>query len=109
MSVAGVFPTVACDFVGASDAAGGEHDCLGAKDFKSPSLALVTKRANDAIAIFQQRKNRVFHVNADALMDAEILERANHFETGTIPDVRKSRVFVPAKIPLQNPAVFCSI
>src|SRR5713226_8779548 len=102
MSVAGVLPAVARDLVSAPDAAGGEHDCLGAKDFKSPSLALITKRAHDAIAVFEQRKNCVLHVNVDALMHAVILQRANHFETGTIPDVREPRIFVSTKIPLQD-------
>jgi hypothetical protein len=76
------------------------------KNFESAALALVTKRANDAIAIFQQRKNRVFHVNIDALMNAVILECANHFQPGAVANVRKSRVFVAAEISLQNPAIF---
>src|SRR6266550_6595650 len=109
MSVAGVLPTVARDFVSAANAAGGEDDRFGAKNFKATTLALVTKCANDAIAIFQQRKNRVFHVNLDALMDAVILERANHFQPRAVADVRKSRVFVAAKISLQNPAILCPI
>src|ERR1700722_9976188 len=106
MSVAGVLPTVAGNFVGAANAAGREDDCFGTKNFESAPLALVAKRANDAIAIFQQRKNRVFHVNVDALMNAMILERANHFEPGAIANVRKSRVFVAAEISLQNAAIF---
>src|SRR5437016_13299922 len=109
MSVAGVLPTIACDFIGAANAAGGEHDCFGAKNLESPALALVTKRAHDAIAIFQQRKNRVFHVNLDALMHAVILQGANHFQPGAIAHVRETWILMPAKIPLQNPTVLCSI
>src|SRR6266850_3157039 len=109
MSIAGVLPAVACDFVGAANAASREHDCFGAKDLEATTLALVTKRANDAIAIFQQRKNRVFHVNLDALMHAVILQCANHFQPGAIAHVRETWILMPAKIPLQNPTVLCSI
>src|SRR6266446_8258773 len=109
MSVAGVLPTVACDFIGAANAAGREHDRFPAKNFKSPALALVTKRTHDAIAIFQQRKNSVLHVNLDALMQAVILQGANHFQPGAIANMRKSRVFVAAEISLQNPTVLRAI
>src|SRR5260370_2806876 len=109
MSVAGVLPTVACDFVGAANAAGGEHDPFGAKNFEATAFTFVTKCAHDAIAIFEQRKNRVLHVNLDALMDAMILECANHFEPGAVADVRKSRGFVTAEISLQDAAVLCPI
>src|SRR6202022_660123 len=54
VTIACVLPTVARNFVGAADASGREHDCLGAKDFKSPSLALITKGAHDGIAVFEQ-------------------------------------------------------
>src|SRR5437588_10251219 len=109
MSVAGVLPAVACNFVGAANAASREHDCIGTKNFEATTLALVTKRAHDAIAIFQQRKNRVFHINLDALMHAVILQGTNHFEPGAITHVRETWILMPAKISLQNPAVLCPI
>src|SRR5207237_5878097 len=109
MSVAGVFPTVACDFVSAADSTGCENDRFPAKNFEATAFAFITKRANDAIAVFQQRKNRVFHINLDALMHAVILQGTNHFETGAITHVRETWILMPAKISLQNPAVLCPI
>src|SRR2546425_13208033 len=41
LAVAGVLPGVAVDLVGAADAAGGEHDGLGAKDDEAPRVAPV--------------------------------------------------------------------
>src|ERR1700730_17675081 len=109
MSIAGVFPTVACDFVGAANAAGRENDCFPAKNFKSTTLAFITKRAHDAITIFQQRKNRVLLLPLNALMHAVMLQGANHFQPGAIAHVRETWILMPAKIPLQNPTVLCSI
>ena len=56
MTVAGIFPTVAGDFVRAPDAACRQHDSLGAKQLKAAALAIVAERAGDAIAVFQQRR-----------------------------------------------------
>src|SRR5258708_6126071 len=38
-------------------------------------------------------------------MDAMILERTNHLETGTIAHVRKSRIAVTSEVALQNASV----
>ena len=54
VAVAGVFPTVAGDFEGAADAAGGEHDGLGAKEMEAAALAVVAEGAGDAVAVLQQ-------------------------------------------------------
>ncbi len=43
--------------------------------------------------------------NVDALMDAVILQRADHFEAGAVADVRQPRIPVAAEIALQNAAV----
>src|ERR1700747_3487263 len=82
MSVAGIFPTVARDLISAPDPTGRQNDCLGAKNLESPTLALVAEPTDDAIAIFEQRNNRVLHVNVDSLMHTVILQRANHFQAG---------------------------
>ena len=42
-------------------------------------------------------------------MDAVILQRPNHFQAGAIPDVRQPRIFVAAKISLQNAPVLRAI
>ena len=51
----------------------------------------------------------MLHVHIDPLMNAVILQRANHFQPGAIADMREPRIFVAAKISLQNPAVLCAI
>ena len=79
MSVAGVFPTVARDFIGASNSTSCENDCLRAKNFEAAAFALVTKRADRAIAILQYRQDGVLHVDVDPAMHTVILQCANHF------------------------------
>ena len=73
MTVAGIFPTIAGDFVGAADSAGREHNGLGAKNFESPALAFVSKCTDDTITIFKEGENGVFHVNLDPLVHSMIL------------------------------------
>src|ERR1700730_2903222 len=109
MSVAGIFPTVARDFVGAANAASREHDRFGAKNSEATTLAFVTTRADNAVAIFEHRKNGVLHVNLDALMNAVVLQRADHLQAGAIADVREPRIFMTAKISLQDAPVFRAI
>src|SRR6266516_3859652 len=98
MSVSGVFPTVARDFVGAADATGREHDRFGAENLEA--LALIAESADYAVAIFQQGKNRMFHVHIDSLMNPVILKRADHFQAGAIANVRKPRILMTAEISL---------
>ena len=102
LAVAGVFPGIASDFVGAPDAAGGKHNGLCLENFETPALAVVAKRADDAVAILEQRDHRVFHVDVDALMDAVVLKRANQFQTGAVADVGEARITVAAEIALEN-------
>src|SRR5439155_21100524 len=105
MSVAGVFPAVAGNFVGASNSAGGEYDCFRSENFEATALAFIAKSANRAISIFQDRQDRVFHVHVDAAVHTVILQRSNHLQTGAVPDVRESRIFMAAEISLQNASV----
>ena len=109
MAIAGAIPAVARDLVGFADSAGRENDCLGAKNFEPAALAIVGEGADDALAILEQRHNANLHVNLDALMDAVILQRANHFQAGAIADMRESRIFVAAEISLQNAPVLRAI
>ena len=51
----------------------------------------------------------MLHVNVDALMNAVILQGADHLQAGAIADMREPRIFVPAKISLQDAPVFCAI
>jgi hypothetical protein len=105
MTVAGIFPTVAGDLVGAADAAGGEHDGLCFENLEASALALVGQNSGHPLAVLEQRDHRVFHVHVDALVNAVILQRANEFQAGAIADVRQARVLVPAEIALKDTAI----
>ena len=103
--VAGAFPTVAGDLVGPPDAAGGEDDGLGVEDLEAAVLAFVAERADDAVAVLQQRDDGAFHVDFDALVDAVVLQGADHFQAGAVADVGQARIAMAAEISLQDSAV----
>ena len=105
MTVAGVLPAVARDLVGAADSAGREDDGLGAEDNETSPLAIVAERADDALSLLQQRQDRALHVHVDALVNSVILQRADHFESRAIADVREPRILMAAEVALQNAAV----
>src|ERR1043165_6782658 len=109
MTVSSVFPTVTGDFVRATDSARRYHDCLGTKNFEMAPLTLVSKGSNHTVTVFEQRENRVLHVNIASLMNAMILQGADHLQPGAITDVRQPRIFVAAKMSLQNSAIFGAI
>ena len=93
----------------AAQTAGGKHDRLGLENLEASALAVVGKRADDALAILEQRDDGPFHVNGDALVDAVVLQRANHLQAGAVADVRQARIAMAAEIALQNLAVFGAI
>src|SRR5947199_10131088 len=109
MAVAGAIPAVARNLVRFADPAGGENDCFGAKNFEAAALAIITEGGYNALGIFKQCEDANLHMHIDTAVNAVILQRADHFEAGAIPDVRKPGIFVTAKISLQNAAVLCSI
>jgi hypothetical protein len=100
LPVAGVFPGVAGDSISATNAAGGKHNGFRLEDLESSAFAVVAERPNDAVAVFEQRDDRVFHVDFDTLMDAVVLERANQFQARAVADVGESRIAVTAEIAL---------
>ena len=51
----------------------------------------------------------MLHMDVDALVHAVVLQRADHLQPGAIADMREARIFVAAKIPLQNAPVFRAI
>jgi hypothetical protein len=105
VSVAGRFPTVARDAVGAADAAGGEDDRPGAEQQEPPALALVAEGANHAGLIGEQIDERAFHVHGDAAVNGVILQRPDQLEARPIADVREAGIAVPAEVALQDPPV----
>ncbi len=62
---------------------------------RSPSLSSVSDGA--------------LHVDVDALVDAVILQRADHLEAGAVADVREARIAMAAEIALQDAAVLGAI
>ena len=48
-------------------------------------------------------------MHVDALVDAVVLQRADHLEAGAIADVREARIAVAAEVALQDPAVLGAI
>src|SRR5258708_29250662 len=84
VAVASIFPTVAGDFEGAADASGGQHNRFGAEQFVSPALAFVTESASHAAATFEQRDDSTLHMDIHALMNAVILQCADHLESASI-------------------------
>ena len=69
---------------------------------ETSALPVVTKCTRDPIPVFQQGNNRVFHVNRDALMNAVILQRADHLQSRAVTDVGETRITMTAEITLRN-------
>ena len=105
VAVARVFPAVARDLVGAAHAAGRENHRFGLEQLEPSALALVAERADHAAVVLEQRDDRALHVHVDPLVDAVILQRADHLESGAVADVGQPRIPVAAEIPLKDPAV----
>src|SRR5262249_21667333 len=109
MTIARVFPTVARDLIRSADTPCGEHDCLYFEQQEPSALTIVAKRSNAAVLIFQKADDGAFHVDVDALMNAVILKRTDHFQARAIADMGEPRKFMSAEVALQNLSVFRSI
>jgi len=83
----------------------GEHHGFRAENFELPPFAVVAERADDALAVLEQREDANFHVHIDAAMDSAILQRANHLQSGPVADVREAWIFVSAEIALKDAAI----
>src|SRR6185436_8995114 len=97
------------DFIRLADAARGQHDRFGVKNLEAPAFAIITKRADDTLAVLEQSQNAKLHVHIDAAMDAVVLQGANHLQPGAVADVRKAWITMSAKIALENAAVLGAI
>ncbi len=109
VSVTGAIPAVTRDLVSFAYPSGREHDCFGAKNLKVSALSIIAECSNYARTIFQQRDDTNLHVNIDSPMYPVVLQCSDHFEAGTIAHVRKARIFVAAKVPLQNATILRAI
>ena len=105
MAVAGVLPAIAGDLVRFADAAGCKHDRLRLKDDESASFARIGQRPGDSIAVLEETDDSVLHEDVDALVDAVILQGANHFEAGAIADVGQTGITMAAEVALQDSAI----
>src|SRR5438445_12321684 len=86
-------------------AAGCEYERLGAKADRASCLTPIRDCACDAIAISEQTDDGAPHEDVDALMDAALLQRANHLEAGAIADVRQPLPRMATECALKNAAV----
>src|ERR1039458_6856692 len=108
-TIAGAFSRIAGHAIRTTQTTGAKHDSLRFENAETTTLAVVTKRANDAARILEQRNHGVFHVNNNALMDAMILQRADEFEARAVADVRETRITMAAEIALRNFSFFCAV
>jgi hypothetical protein len=66
------------------------------------ALAVVGQSRDDAVAVLEQRRDGALHVHVDLALDAVILQRPDHLESGSIPDVGQPWIAVPAEVSLEN-------
>jgi hypothetical protein len=109
VTISSVFPAVACDLESAPDPARGEDDRFRLKDVETAFLAFVGKGTDHSVAVLEQPEDSEFHEHVHTLMDAVILQGADHFESGPITDVGQSRVSMSAEVSLQDASVSCAI
>ena len=82
---------------------------LALEDVEAAALAVVAERAGDAVAVLEQRDDGVLHVHVDALVDAVVLQRADHLQAGAVADVGQARIAVAAEVALQDAAVLGAV
>src|SRR4051812_2035941 len=98
LSVAGVLPAVRRDAVGAADSARGHDHGLGAEHLEASALAIIGECACYSLSVLQQGDDGAFHVHVEPLMNAVILERADHLEPRAIADVCEAWIPVSAEV-----------
>ncbi len=109
LAVGGVLPTVAGHLEGAAHAAGREHHRFGMEHLEAPTFAIVSECTRAAISVRKQGEDSVFGVDVDPLMNAVILQGANHFETRAVAHVSQARIAVSAEVALQDSAVLGAV
>ena len=104
LPVASVFPTVRRDLECPANAASSNHHRLRIPYHEVAAFTIVAERPAHAPGVHHQREHRAFHVDFHALMNAVVLQRANHFQAGAVTDVRQARITMAAEVALQNAA-----
>jgi hypothetical protein len=105
VAVTGVLPRIAGDLESPADAASGQHYGFGVEQLEPAAFAIVGQRADAPVAILQQGEDGGFHMEIDALMNAVILEGADHFKTRAIAYMGEPRIAMAAEVALENFAV----
>ena len=109
MSVTGIFPAIAGDLESSSNSPSGKNHRLCAEDHKPASLSCITESTGYIIAILKQRDNRAFHMHLYPLVDAMVLQSADHFKARAITNMCEPGIFMTTKIPLKYLSVFSAI
>src|SRR5260370_982398 len=92
-----------------ADATRSNHDGFGLEYDEASLLAPVSECAGDAVAIFEQARDRAFHVDVKAERDAAVLQGADHLEASTIANMAKPLKSMPTEGPLQDASIFRAI
>src|SRR5689334_18753126 len=79
MTIPGIFPTVTSDLKSATYSTCCKYHCLCPKYNEPATFTIITKCACNALLILQQTNHRAFHMHFHSLVNAMILQRANHF------------------------------
>ena len=87
MPISGVLPTIASHLKCATNATRGKNHSFRLIQTESTPLSVVTKSSRDPVSILEQADNGAFHVDIDSLVDAMVLESADHLEAGSVADV----------------------
>ena len=108
-SIAGVFPGIAGDAPGAARAARRQDHRRRTEQNEASGLAPIRGHACNLLAVFQELQRSALHVEADALVHAMILQRADQLQSGSITDVSQSWIAMSAEIALADEAFLGSI
>src|SRR6266568_4707599 len=89
-AVAGVLPGVGSDAPGFADAAGGDDNGLRFENNEAAGFTPISKGAGHAATVAQKASDGALHVHVDALVDAAVLKRTDHFKAGAVADVAEA-------------------
>ena len=104
LPVARVFPAVRRDLERPANTASSNHHRLRVPYHEVAAFAVVSERPAHTPGVHHQGQHRAFHVDFHALVDAVVLQRANHFQASAVADVRQTRITMAAEVALQNAA-----
>ncbi len=92
-----------------ADPARGQHHGLGPEQDEPARLPPVAEAAGDPVAVLEERAEGAFHEDVDALVDAAVLERADHLQAGPVADVGEPGIGVSAEVALEDAALLGAV